>query len=282
MAGANVILQNFDKGLRAHWPPEQLATIARLSRLFEENPVPTFVNSMLLRLADCFKDGTNDVRVSIARALGQCGSQLTLAFSSAEIFRRILVVSHSNDPNAREATLDVLSAIAPIFPESGQAHHIICESMNTSHDGEFRAACSAMKSFAQLSSMFSEDIVLRIGKLLEDSAICERRKIEICKVFSTMCANATTMDYVFDIVDNIINRNISDSLLSEFLEATTSLCIEIRYAIPKQIDNLLNILLPIKEDCSSAARIRMLIILRELKRLAEYSNIWKEEQVETF
>ncbi|UMM18172.1 hypothetical protein L5515_014358 [Caenorhabditis briggsae] len=277
MSGTAQAQTIFDKGLRGP-VSEQLGTISNLSRLFEENPAPTFVNSMLLRVADAFKDGNLDLRVAIARALSQCGTHLTLAFSTPEIFRRILTVSHSNDPNARETVLDVLAELSALLPESNQCHHLIRESLSTNHEGEFRATCHALKSFASLSRTFSESIVLQIGKILEEDKASESRKVQLCSAFSTMSATAQVVEQVFGIADTILPRTISDEYFHAFIDSTTSLCIEIRYAISKQIGLLLKLLTPSGKD-QPPSETRRTIILKELKRLAEFPTIWSEEQV---
>ncbi|PIC46126.1 hypothetical protein B9Z55_005921 [Caenorhabditis nigoni] len=280
MSGTAQAQTIFDKGLRGP-VSEQLGTISNLSRLFEENPAPTFVNSMLLRVADAFKDGNLDLRVAIARALSQCGTHLTLAFSTPEIFRRILTVSHSNDPNARETVLDVLAELSALLPESNQCHHLIRESLSTSHEGEFRATCHALKSFASLSRTFSESIVLQIGKILEEDEASEPRKVQLCSAFSTMSATAQVVEQVFGIADTILRRTISDEYFHAFIDSTTSLCIEIRYAISKQIGLLLKLLTPPGKE-QPPSETRRTIILKELKRLAEFPTIWSEEQVKIF
>uniref|UniRef100_A0A1I7T227 Integrator complex subunit 7 n=1 Tax=Caenorhabditis tropicalis TaxID=1561998 RepID=A0A1I7T227_9PELO len=278
MAGTSHLEAAFDKGLRGP-PAEQLATVSTLSRLVQDNPIPTFVNSLIVRLANAFRDGSLDLRVATARALRQCGSHVKLAFSSVEISKRILKVSHSNDPNAREAVLDVLAELAPIIPECNSSHHLIRESLSTCHDGEFRATCHALKSFAAISHSFAESIILHIGKILEGDEMTEPRKVLVCSAFSTMSATTQVNDQVFGIAELILRRSISDEYFHAFLSSTTSLCIEIRYSIPKQIDLLLDLLNPSDINEHPPTNIRRLIILTELKRLARFTSIWTEEQV---
>lgn len=220
-----------------------------------------------------------DLRIAIARALSQCGSHLTLAFSNTEIFRRILTVSHSNDPNARETVLDVLAVLAPLMPESHQSHHFIQETLRTEHEGEFRAACRALKAFASLSQSFAESIVLQIGKILGEDGVSEDRKVQLCTAFSTMRATAQVVEMVFSMADTVLRRTTADEYFMAFLESTTSLCIEIRYSIPKQIDLLLSYLQPSDRDRRKPTRTRKLIVLRELRRLSKFSNLWTEKQV---
>lgn len=57
----------------------------------------------------------NVVRLRIVRTVKECGSNIRVAFSSDEIVRRIMKVSHSNDYKARSLTLLFLEALAPII-----------------------------------------------------------------------------------------------------------------------------------------------------------------------
>lgn len=114
-------------GLRSPSLGDQLATVASTASLVEAHPFPMYVNMIVVRLADAFKDGyvflysiciqifvtlsilfsSNPLRMTIARVLSECRSHLSLVFSGSEIFKRFLSVSHSNDPVARAMTLQV-------------------------------------------------------------------------------------------------------------------------------------------------------------------------------
>ncbi|CAL2033101.1 unnamed protein product [Caenorhabditis brenneri] len=281
MATTTLLEAQFDKGLRGT-AADQLATVSTLSHMVQEYPIPTFINSLLVRLADAFETGSLDLRVAAARALGQCGPHLKLAFSSAEISKRILKVSHSNDPSARETVLDVLAELAPLLSTSNTVHHLIRESLSTTDEGEFRAACHALKSFSSISQSFAESIVLQVGKILEEDEATEPRKVLLCSVFSTMSATAIVVEQVFGIADLILRRSISDEYFHSFLNSTTSLCIEIRYSIPKQVDLLLDLLNPKEKDAVPPSNTRRLIILKELNRLSSFTSVWSEAQVRTF
>uniref|UniRef100_A0A0K0DA42 Integrator complex subunit 7 n=1 Tax=Angiostrongylus cantonensis TaxID=6313 RepID=A0A0K0DA42_ANGCA len=152
-AVSTIQLQSFEKGLRSPSLGEQLATVVSTASLVKANPFPMYVNTIVVRLADAFKDGSNPLRMTIARVLSECDSHLSLVFSGSEIFKRVLSVSHSNDPIARAMTLQVLASLAPVSPESKQVHHLIVESMTAENAGEFQAACHAMAAFARLSSL---------------------------------------------------------------------------------------------------------------------------------
>jgi len=59
----------------------------------------------------------NTIRLRIVVAIKECNECLSLAFSTEEIIRFILKVSHSNDYKARSLTLLLLGSLAPLTCE---------------------------------------------------------------------------------------------------------------------------------------------------------------------
>lgn len=57
--------------------------------------------------------------------MGECSTELRLVFSSDEVARRILKVSHSNDPLARSLTLLILAKLAPVVAENKQVKNML-------------------------------------------------------------------------------------------------------------------------------------------------------------
>ncbi|VDD91111.1 unnamed protein product [Enterobius vermicularis] len=102
-------LQAIDKGLQTRLLHEQMATIVKLPTYFRENPFSLFINTILIRMAEAFRDGSNDLRLCLVRVMGECAEELKLVFSNEEIARRILKVSHSTDSVARSLTLQMLA-----------------------------------------------------------------------------------------------------------------------------------------------------------------------------
>ncbi len=61
---------------------------------------------------------SNQLRYYIVKAFSECEHELSKVFSDDELARRILKVSHSNDPTARALTLQLLGAISPILRDN--------------------------------------------------------------------------------------------------------------------------------------------------------------------
>lgn len=90
-------------------------------------PFPIVVNAVLLCLAEAFQGEKfspkleqflNVIRLSIVKAVREFRQYLYIAFSSDEIVRCVMKVSHSNDFYARSLTLLFLAALAPLVSEN--------------------------------------------------------------------------------------------------------------------------------------------------------------------
>lgn len=61
---------------------------------------------------------SNQLRSCLIRVVGECETELSKVFSRDEVARRILKVSHSNDPIARALTLQLLGCLAPLLSDN--------------------------------------------------------------------------------------------------------------------------------------------------------------------
>uniref|UniRef100_W6NFP3 Integrator complex subunit 7 n=1 Tax=Haemonchus contortus TaxID=6289 RepID=W6NFP3_HAECO len=272
---SSIQLQSFEKGLRSPSLGDQLATVVSTASLIKANPFPMYVNTIVVRLADAFKDGSNPLRMTIARVLSECKSHLSLVFSGSEIFKRFLSVSHSNDPVARAMTLQALASLAPISPESKQVHHLIVESMSAENAGEFQAACHAMSAFAHLSSDFSSTIIGQLSELLLAEETTYDRKAQIVKVFAKMKATVTSMKEVFSLTTRLLEISTFNELICPLLDSTTTLAEATRYAIPEQLD----ILIGVVSGCHGDNFPVCMSTLHNIARLAKHSHVWREDHL---
>ncbi|WKX95632.1 hypothetical protein Q1695_012246 [Nippostrongylus brasiliensis] len=272
---STIQLQAFEKGLRSPSLGDQLATVVSTASLIQANPFPMYVNTVIVRLADAFKDGSNALRMTIARVLSECRSHLSLVFSGSEIFKRFLSVSHSNDPVARAMTLQVLASLAPISPESKQVHHLIVESMGAENAGEFQAACHAMSAFAHLSSDFSSTIIGQLSEMLLAEETTYDRKAQIVKVFANMKATVASVKEVFALSNRLLETTTFNELICPLLDSTTSLAEATRYAIPEQLDLLMEVVLGCHGDNAPVC----MSTLQNIARLAKHSHVWREDHL---
>ncbi|VDO81191.1 unnamed protein product [Heligmosomoides polygyrus] len=256
--------ENNMTGLRSPSLGDQLATVASTASLVEAHPFPMYVNMIVVRLADAFKDGSNPLRMTIARVLSECRSHLSLVFSGSEIFKRFLSVSHSNDPVARAMTLQVLASLAPISPESKQVHHLIVESMSAEDAGEFQAACHAMAEFAHLSSELgnlgqSDCMQMRIRYLqISCNCLCrvpnERKWQMLCGPFLAtiehelptklairlyrtlgqfLCCSDVAAEQVLLVLDSILRTPVAHTNISQLIEFCCQITSHLPFVVGK-------------------------------------------------
>ncbi|CAI4233415.1 unnamed protein product [Auanema sp. JU1783] len=267
-------LQTFDKGLRSRALGDQLSTVVNTSVLLDDNPFPLFVNQIVVKLADAFRDGSNELRLCVARVLSECHSHLSLVFSRAEILKKILTVSHSNDPEARALTLQILASLAPVFPDNKQVHHLIMESLSTENDLEFKSACHAMAEITKLSADFADTVIPLLSTLLQSSEASIERKSLLIPVFGGMKAMVSTTEKIFLLAHSILETYTHMPLICSLLETMTKLAEATRYAIPDQLNILLSALNRAEDNVALA-----LSALNGLQILAKYSHVWNEEHL---
>ncbi|PAV80522.1 hypothetical protein WR25_25191 [Diploscapter pachys] len=270
----NVHLQNFDKGLKARSLGEQLATLSLTASLLEDHPIPMFVNAVVMRLAEAFRDGSNALRQQVVRAITECCAQLSLVFSGNEILKRVIHVSHSNDPDARRLTLEMLRGLAPIVSEDKRAHHLILQSLNSSYEPEFRSAARAMAGFTAISSEFSETVMPAVSTLLLSPSNSYQRKAELINIFASMKASMGTVQKVFSLAQMMLDTCENPWLVTLIIQSTTALAEATRYTVPQQISILLS-------ACQSKSIDTWIPCLQNLQVLTKHAHLWTDEQIKT-
>lgn len=97
-----------------------MSAIAQCAKAIRDNPFPTSVNTILLRLVDIFQgdkqkmeQSLNLIRLRIVKLLKECNLDLSSA-QDEPIVRCIMKVSHSNDYKARSLAMLFLAAVSPV------------------------------------------------------------------------------------------------------------------------------------------------------------------------
>ncbi|GMT14951.1 hypothetical protein PFISCL1PPCAC_6248 [Pristionchus fissidentatus] len=275
MDGFSYIIQQFDRGIQSRLISEQLATVVNTVSLVKKNPFPNLVNSMVVRLSEHFVSGPNSLRGAIARSLSQMEEQLLLVFSHNEVCRRLLVVSHSNDPIARAHTLFALSSIAVIAKENKEVHTFVVDSLSSSHKEEFNGACSALAAFCRLSTEFTRTVLAQISEYLLSSTSPIERKIQIVSIFSHIQSDQESSHSIFALGAKLFELNTDLTFLSTLLSSLTSLAILTRFSILDQLSLLLSVLSS-TVDCSPPLSF---VALSNISRLANHAHVWTKEHI---
>ncbi|GMR36806.1 hypothetical protein PMAYCL1PPCAC_07001 [Pristionchus mayeri] len=275
MEGFSYIIQQFDRGIQSRLISEQLATVVNTVSLVKKNPFPSLVNSIVVRLSEHFVGGSNSLRGVIARSLGQMDDQLLLVFSHNEVCRRLLIVSHCNDPIARGHTLTALASIACIAKENKEVHTFIVESLSSSHKLEFKGACSAVAAFCRLSTEFTRTVIARLSEYLLSSTSPIDRKIQIVSIFSKIQSDQESTQTIFALGAKLFELNTDLTFHSTLLSSLTSLAVLTRFSILDQLSLLLSVL----SSTIDSSPCLSFVALSNISRLANHAHVWTKEHI---
>ncbi|CAK5031471.1 unnamed protein product [Meloidogyne enterolobii] len=184
-----------EKGLQSSNLADVMTTITECARYIREYPFPHFVHATLFRLAQTFngeifarkfEHSMNTIRLRIVVAIKECNKCLSLAFSTEEIIRFILKVSHSNDYKARSLTLLLLGSLAPLTCEDKKVHNLIIESLDCVEMTELSAAIQAANELAKFSKSFSSLIIRKIAEMFGKNFLEISLKNELFGIISNL------------------------------------------------------------------------------------------------
>ncbi|KAH7726376.1 integrator complex subunit 7-like [Aphelenchoides avenae] len=272
-------LVHIEKGLRSSTLAEQLATITNCVTYVNDNPFPLFVNTVLVRLAEAFQGDAefmNVVRLRIVRTVKECGSNIRVAFSSDEIVRRIMKVSHSNDYKARSLTLLFLEALAPIIHSNKKVHHLLIESLDSSDEIELMSAISAVAAFGKHSSEFSAAIIEKIGEMAYSSQRDVEVKVRLVQIMANFRETFDVTKSSLLLGTNLLRLNFNRKLAIATINSLTKLAARSGLAVAEQITLLLTELQRVLPNHSLS-----LCMLVNLRKLADFPHRWTQHHLTT-
>ncbi|VDO52723.1 unnamed protein product [Onchocerca flexuosa] len=246
-------LNTLEKGLRSRTLHEKMATIVNMTTFLRENPFPFFVNAAVLRLCEAFRDEVrtgyhfkdsprhnacfrcNELRLCIVRVMGECSTELGLVFSNDEVARRILKVSHSNDPLARSLTLQVLAKLASVVAENKQIHHLIVTSIDSEEIQERLAAIAATEAFVAFSRSFSQTVFEKLCVTFLSPVVSPTTKIGLVGIFANMKADVEIIMKVFALGEQILNEAYNQQLMLALIKSLTTLAVSCKFAVSELV-----------------------------------------------
>ncbi|KHJ91462.1 hypothetical protein OESDEN_08675, partial [Oesophagostomum dentatum] len=124
-------------------------------------------------------------------------------------------------------------------------------------------------------SDFSSTIIGQLSDLLlAEETRCDR-KIELLQVFANMKATVATVKEVISLTNRLLGTSTGNELICKLLSATTTLAENTRYAIPEQLDILINVV----SGCHGDILPVCITTLHNIARLAKHSHVWKEDHL---
>ncbi|KAM3718923.1 Integrator complex subunit [Dirofilaria immitis] len=265
---SHMTLNTLEKGLRSRVLHEKMATIVNMTTFLRENPFPFFVNAAVLRLCEAFRDECNELRLCIVRVVGECSTELRLVFSNDEVARRVLKVSHSNDPLARSLTLQVLAKLASVVAENKQIHHLVVSSIDSEEAQERLSAIVATEAFVAVSRSFSQTVFEKLCITFLSPLISPTTKIGLVGVFANMQADVEIIMKVFALGERILNEAYNQQLMLALINSLTTLAVSCKFAVSELLTLLIEKLKISKEN-----RTLCVAILYNIKRLSSAAHM---------
>ncbi|KAL3994867.1 hypothetical protein ACH3XW_23480 [Acanthocheilonema viteae] len=271
---SHMTLNTLEKGLRSRTLHEKMATIVNMTTFLRDNPFPFFVNAAVLRLCEAFRDECNELRLCIVRVMGECSTELRLVFSNDEVARRVLKVSHSNDPLARSLTLQILAKLASVVAENKQVHHLVVTSIDSEEAQERLAAIAASEAFVAVSRSFSQTVFEKLCVTFLSPLVSPVTKIGLVGVFANMQADVEIIMKVFALGERILNEAYNQQLILALIKSLTTLAVSCKFAVSELLTLLIEKLKISKEN-----RTLCVAILYNIKRLSSASHMLTESHM---
>ncbi|KAI6218349.1 Integrator complex subunit 7 [Aphelenchoides fujianensis] len=279
---AHPAMHQLERSLLTQQLPEILPAIANCAKAVRENPFPLFVNGLLLRLAEIFQgdklgkmdQSFNLLRLRIIKLLQECRTDLSAAFSSEEVVRRVMKVSHSNDYKSRSLTMLFLAAVAPVVFENKKVHYLLVEGLDCDEMTELTAAIVASGSLGRLSYEFSSLVVEKIGELVGRVETDPNIKVRLMDDLSFFQENVAVTQQCMELGRNLLRNNPSQRITVAVIGALTELAKRNGLALSEQIGLLLDGL----EDLADNNTL-LTCYVANLHELAEAPQHWTKEQV---
>ncbi|TKR81168.1 hypothetical protein L596_015091 [Steinernema carpocapsae] len=275
-ASSSSFLYKYDKRIRGR-PHDQIGAVVRIADALRENPFPVFVNAVLIRLAEAFRDGSNQLRLVIVRVIRECTSEFSLVTSNDEIVRKVIKVSHSNDDNARALMLQFTSAISQAVSENKQLHHLLLESLDTESHTELVATIDAVEHLCVYSVDFSHLVIGKISDMLLESKHSPVVKTRLIRVLSNFHGDFKTVSKAFDLGQRLIGDTSDRYNLAALISAMTRLAVKSRLTVERQLMLLLT-----EMEHSNGNQHYLCLLLQNVKILAGLSQFWTIRHLNKF
>nr|CAD2197243.1 unnamed protein product [Meloidogyne enterolobii] len=273
-----------EKGLQSSNLADVMTTITECARYIREYPFPHFVHATLFRLAQTFngeifarkfEHSMNTIRLRIVVAIKECNKCLSLAFSTEEIIRFILKVSHSNDYKARSLTLLLLGSLAPLTCEDKKVHNLIIESLDCVEMTELSAAIQAANELAKFSKSFSSLIIRKIAEMFGKNFLEISLKNELFGIISNLRGLSESKSSI-ELGRRLLEGLPTNEMHSVIYCSLSKLSSRCETILPEQILLLLS---ELEKVINQRNKLLVHCILQNLSSIAEFRNFWTIENI---
>ncbi|KAF6778694.1 hypothetical protein AHF37_01691 [Paragonimus kellicotti] len=253
---ANVLIMELNKGLQSANLGDQCKAIAQFPNLLEKYPFPVVVNSVSLKIAQVFCDGSNYVRLCILRACSSCRSHLEKLTVCDDIVRKLMPFTASNDPVTRALTLRLFGTLSRSSREHIGVHHAVLKQIESHYGVESDAAIWSSHQLAPLSCAFAVNLCpILCRRLISLSTECEV-KLKLLRLGRYMHHDVQIAEQMRECLVNMLSVYNTSEFVTNILDTLTSLASSASIHTCHQLNLLIDFL---HKDDRTPVRLNLLI-----------------------
>ncbi|EFA77239.1 armadillo-like helical domain-containing protein [Heterostelium album PN500] len=259
------IIMEIDKGIRSSNLGDQVESIMFYSQLIRYHPTTMVVTSIIIKLADIFRNCSNIVRYRILKVFQECSTEVHRLSNIDEVLKRIHSVTLSNDPLARALALRVLGSVPHLIADKLYVHHTIRTSMQTHDEVEADANYFVMDRLCEVSPVFSDSIIEKINTIIQTIETPPITKLKYTRLFRHMHHNHLISNQSRSMLIELLDLYPSVVQVTLILDTLNTLALKHRLYVNEHITFLINYI-------SKDPRIKVKLTgLKCLQRLAKSS-----------
>ncbi|KAG9454570.1 hypothetical protein H6P81_007474 [Aristolochia fimbriata] len=234
-------------------PPITMAVASMYGLVLGEDRL--FANTILLRLADAFKNGDHNMRLNILRIflleLGQ-RKKLLKPYNGIlsklrvpnylELLRRVKFVFNTGDVKSRALSLRVIGCWADLAKDSADVRYMIISCLDSHHTLEVRASLFAAGCFSELSQDFAFFVLEVLVKMLTSVDTSTIVKLAAARAFSTLRASCFITSRAYEAGMKLVLNSREEEVKIAILSSLSKLASKSVLLFPTQVKLLISIL----------------------------------------
>ncbi|GAU40256.1 hypothetical protein TSUD_60460, partial [Trifolium subterraneum] len=186
-----------------------------------------FANTILLRLADAFRGGNPEIRLSVVRVFlierkhrdnrkhKQCKGLLSMGrvANHIELLKRVKSVFNSGDSESKALALVLFGCWADFANDNAQIRYLILSSLVSPHDNEVRASLFAAGCFCEISDDFACITLEMLLNMMNSPAVSLPIKLAAAQVFAKFKCSYSVAKKAFKIGLEMISNSSNEDIL---------------------------------------------------------------------
>lgn len=186
-----------------------------------------FANTILLRLADAFRGGNTEIRLSVVRVFlierkhhdnrkhKQCKGLLSMArvANHLELLKRVKSVFNSGDSESKALALVLFGCWADFANDNAQIRYLILSSLVSPHDSEARASLFAAGCFCEISDDFACITLEMLFNMMNSPEVSLPIKLAAARVFAKFKCSYSVAKKAYKIGLDLISNSSNEDIL---------------------------------------------------------------------